>query len=107
MRTTRLITMSLATALSAATLGGPAPAFAASERPASQTPVPQPPPAWPADPQVIPRPHALATESGAGFDWDSAGIGAAAVLGTVAIGAAGVAVVRRRRVGAFPLGSND
>jgi hypothetical protein len=113
MRTTRLITASLATALSAAALGAPAPAFPAGVSAAadlggsgSQAPVPQQAPTWPTDPQVIPRPHALATNSGAGFDWDSAGIGAATVLGAITMGTAGVALVRRRRVGGFRLGSS-
>lgn len=107
MRTTRPIVASLAAALTAAALGGPAPAFPANKRPGSQRPVPQPAPTWPASPQVIPRPHALATESGGGLDWDSAGIGAATVLATITIGTVGIAVVRRRRVGGIPLGGTD
>jgi len=37
-----------------------------------------------------------------GFDWGSAGIGAATVVGTVAIGIAAVAEVRRRRIARPP-----
>jgi hypothetical protein len=106
MRTTRLITTSLATALSAAALGAPTPAVAAGDGQDAQTPVPRPAPTWPADPHVIPRSDAPAAVSGAGFDWDSAGIGAATVLGAIAVGTAGVAVVRRRRVAGFRLGSS-
>jgi hypothetical protein len=106
MRTTRHITISLATALCAAALGAPTPALAAGERQDAQTPVPRPAPTWPADPHVISRSDALVAESRAGFDWDSAGIGAATVLGAIAMGTAGVAVVRRRRVAGFPLGSS-
>ena len=64
----------------------------------SETPVPQPAPTWPVNPQTIPRPHEVAVEAGSGFDWDSASIGAATVLGAFAVGSAGVAVVRRRRI---------
>jgi hypothetical protein len=103
MRTTRLTTASLATVLSAAALGTPA-ALAAYGGQGSETPVPQPP-TWPVNPQVIPRPHEAA-DSGAGFDWDSAGIGAATVLGAFAMGTASVAVVRRRRVGGVSLSNH-
>ncbi len=98
MRTTRLTTTSLATALSVAALGAPASAFAAGGQ-ASEPPVPSPP-TWPVDPQVIPPPPEVAVDagSGSGFDWDSAGIGAATILGAFAMGSAGVAVVRRRRL---------
>jgi len=96
--TTRLTAASLATMLSAAAIGAPASAVAAGDRPAPETPVPQPAPTWPTDPQVIPRADSVLTESDTGLDWDSAGLGAATVLGAFAIGTAGVAVVRRRRV---------
>ena len=99
MRTTRLTTASLATVVSAAVIGAPASAMPApGGGQASETPVPQPAPTWPVDPQVIPRPHEVAADSGFGVDWDSAGIGAATVLGAFAMGTAGVAVVRRRRI---------
>jgi hypothetical protein len=98
MRTTRRTTASLATVLSAAALGAPATALAAGDGQASGTPVPQPAPTWPLDPQVIPRLHEVTADSVGSFDWDSAGIGAATILGAIAMGTAGVAVVRRRRV---------
>jgi hypothetical protein len=106
MRTTRRTTASLATVLSAALLGAPGAALAAGDAGASETPVPQPAPTWPVNPQVIPRPHEVAADSSAGFDWDSAGIGAATVLGAFAVGTAGVAVVRRRRVTRVSLSSH-
>jgi hypothetical protein len=98
MRTTRLTTASLATVLSAAALGAPASALAAADGQASETPARQSAPTWPIDPQAIPRPHEVSTETGTGFDWDSAGIGAATVLCAFAMGTTGVVVVRRRRV---------
>jgi hypothetical protein len=99
MRTTRLTTASLATALSAVAIGMPAPALAAGSGNAADTPLPQAP-TWPVDPQVIPPPPEVAADAGAGsgFDWDAAGIGAATVFGAFAMGTAGVAVVRRRRI---------
>jgi hypothetical protein len=105
MRTTRLTTASLATVLSAAVVGAPASALAAGGE-ASETPVPQAAPTWPVNPQVIPRAHEVTTQSGSGLDWDSAGIGAATVLGAFAIGTAGVAGVRRRRVTRVSLGDH-
>jgi hypothetical protein len=98
MPTTRRTTASLATVLSAAALGAPAAALAAGDGQASEKPVAQSAPTWAVDPQVIPRSNEAAADSGPGFHWDSAGIGAATVLGTFAIGTAAVAVVRRRRV---------
>jgi hypothetical protein len=95
MRTTRRTTASLATVLSAAALGARATALAAGDGQAAGTPVPQPAPTWPLDPQVIPRSHEVTADSGGSFDWDSAGIGAATILGAFAMG---TAVVRRRRV---------
>jgi hypothetical protein len=106
MRTSRLTTASLAAVLSTALLGTPASAMPAPVGHESQTPLPQPAPTWPVDPQVIPRSHEVATDSGSGLDWDSAGIGAATVLGAFAMGTAGAAVVRRRRVRRVPLSSH-
>jgi hypothetical protein len=103
MRTTRRTTASLAAVLSAAVLGAPASALAAGGEQDSRTPVSQPAPTWPTDPQVIPRPQVVAVDSGATFDWGSAGIGAATVLGAFAMGTAGVAIVRRSRVGRMSL----
>jgi hypothetical protein len=107
MRTTRLTTASLATALSAVAIGMPTSAVAAGGGQAAEPPVPSPP-TWPVDPQVIPPPPEVAPEagSGPGFDWDSAGIGAATVLGVFAMGTAGVAVVRRRRITRVSLGNH-
>ena len=102
MRTTHRTTASLAAVLSAAALAAPASALAsiparAIDGGASDTPVPQPAPTWPTDPQVIPRAQEVTADPGTGFDWESAGIGAATILGAFAMGTAGVATVRRRR----------
>jgi len=53
------------------------------------------PPTWPAHPQPLHAPVAVATTAGEGFDWGSAGIGAAAMAGLILIALAGVLVVRR------------
>lgn len=112
MRTTRT-TASVATILSAAALGvpaaalgAPAAALADGSGPASETPVPHTAPTWPVDPQVIPREHEVVADAGSSFDWDSAGIGAATVLGAFAMGTAGLAVVRRRRVARVSLSNH-
>jgi hypothetical protein len=101
MRTPRFTTASFATALSVAALAAPASAVQApaGAGPAAEPPVPSPP-TWPVDPQVIPPTHQVVADAGSasGFDWDSAGIGAATILGAFAMGTAGVAVVRRRRL---------
>jgi|1185.fasta_scaffold20542_2 hypothetical protein len=96
--TTRLTTASLASVLSAGVLGAPAAALAAGGGQGSEAPVPQSAPTWPTDPQVLLRPDDVAADSGSTFDWESAGMGAATVLGVFAMGTAGVVVVRRRRV---------
>jgi hypothetical protein len=56
------------------------------------------PPTWPATPQPITAPRVVVSAPSSGLDWGSAGVGAAAVLGTFAIAAAGVVGLRRRRV---------
>jgi hypothetical protein len=56
------------------------------------------PPTWPVTPQPISSPRVVASAPSSGLDWGSAGVGAAAVLGTFAIGAAGVLGLRRRRI---------
>jgi hypothetical protein len=56
------------------------------------------PPTWPVTPQPLASPRVVASAPSSGLDWGSAGIGAAAVLGTVAIAAAGVLGMRRRRI---------
>jgi hypothetical protein len=56
------------------------------------------PPTWPAAPQPISAPRVVVSAPSSGLDWGSAGVGAAAVLGTFAIAAAGVVGLRRRRV---------
>ena len=123
MRTTRLITAPLAAALTAAALVGPAAAGAADTHnqpngwhtgtsqgslsslgaqdardaaTLSVTTVPGPP-TWPANPQPIARPSAVAEAPDSGFDWLSAFIGAAAA-GLLAIALAGIVGVRRRRI---------
>ena len=62
---------------------------------ADTTPV-APPPTWPANPQPIGQPDQAVSASSSGFDWDSAGMGAAAAA-LFAIALAGVAGLRRRR----------
>jgi hypothetical protein len=56
------------------------------------------PPTWPASPQPVTTPRVVVSASSSGLDWGSAGVGAAAVLGTFAIAAAGVLGLRRRRI---------
>jgi hypothetical protein len=56
------------------------------------------PPTWPVTPQPISSPRVVASAPSSGLDWGSAGLGAAAVLGTFAIAAAGVLGLRRRRI---------
>src|SRR5436189_3709226 len=53
------------------------------------------PPTWPAHPQPLHAPVAVATTAGEGFDWGSAGIGAAAMAGLILIALAGVISIRR------------
>src|SRR5690242_12509418 len=85
----RLISLPVATALSAAAFAGPA---AASHSHLPGPPMwptkPQPitsyayqlpgPPTWPTNPQPIAAYHSTVQAAGGGLDWDSAGIGAAA-----------------------------
>jgi hypothetical protein len=56
------------------------------------------PPAWPANPQPITRPLAVASAPSSGLDWGSAGIGAVAGVGACAISLVGIGGLRRRRV---------
>jgi hypothetical protein len=56
------------------------------------------PPTWPAAPQPISAPRVVVSAPSSGLDWGSAGIGAAAVLTTFAIAAAGVLGLRRHRI---------
>jgi hypothetical protein len=51
-----------------------------------------------ATPPTKPRPSAVADAPASGFDWGSAGIGAAAGIGASAIALAGTAGMRRRRL---------
>ena len=112
MRKSRLISVPLAAILSAAALAGPAAAqdpATSGGRPdvvgnpnvshritshASQLPGP---PTWPTDPQPITQYRSSVEATDTGFDWDSAGIGAAASFTILAAGMAGLAGVRRRR----------
>ena len=110
MRTTRLITAALAAALTTAAVAGPAAAEPANAHnqpngrhagtshaaTLSET-TPPVPPTWPADPQPIAAPSAVAEAPDAGLDWLSAFIGAAAA-GLFAIALAGIADLRRRRI---------
>jgi hypothetical protein len=56
------------------------------------------PPTWPAAPEPITAPRVVVSAPSSGLDWGSAGVGAAAVLGTFAIAGAGLVGLRRRRV---------
>jgi hypothetical protein len=56
------------------------------------------PPSWPAAPQPITAPRVVVSAPSSGLDWGSAGVGAAAVLGTFAIAGAGAVGLRRHRV---------
>jgi hypothetical protein len=82
MRSTRTFA---AAVLSAATLASPA--FA----------MPGDPPPKPARPLVM-QTAASSDETSSGFDWSSAGIGAAGGVGAFAIALAGIAGTRRRRL---------
>jgi hypothetical protein len=55
-------------------------------------------PSWPASPQPVVRRHVVVSSSDPGFDWASAGIGAATVAGAFAIALTGTVALRRRRV---------
>ena len=85
MRTTRIITVLLAALLTAAILAGPAAAVPTDVISGGST-SPDPGP-------VVER-----TVEASGFDWGSAGIGAAAGIGAFAIVLAGTAGMRRRRL---------
>jgi hypothetical protein len=60
------------------------------------TPV-APPPTWPTNPQPVGQQGAAVNASSSGFDWDSAGMGAAGAAAAFAIVLAGMAGMRRRR----------
>jgi hypothetical protein len=55
------------------------------------------PPTWPTNPQPLPAYHSTVQATDAGFDLDSAAIGAAGSTAILAAAIAGVAGVRRRR----------
>jgi len=55
------------------------------------------PPTWPASPQPTTQPRLVVNARDSGFDWPSAGIGAGAVTGALALGFAGTLGLRRRR----------
>jgi hypothetical protein len=82
MRSTRTLA---AAVLSAATLASPAFAMRAD------------PPQKPARPPAM-QTAASSDETSSGFDWSSAGIGAAGGVGAFAIALAGIAGTRRRRL---------
>jgi len=63
-----------------------------------ETTPPAHPPTGPANGQPITRPPAVVATPASGFDWGSAGVGAAAVLGACAITLAAILGVRRRTV---------
>jgi hypothetical protein len=86
MRTTRIISVPLAALLTAAAVAGPA---AAVPTDAGRTPPTL---------QHIVQPIAPVEARSSGFDWGSAGIGAAGGVGALAIALAGTTGMRRRRV---------
>jgi hypothetical protein len=85
MRPARIITIPLAAVLSAAAVAGPAAA----------APLDAGKPSLPASPTV--QPIAPVDARSVGFDWSSAGIGAAGGVGVLAIALAGSTGLRRRR----------
>jgi hypothetical protein len=88
MRATRIITASLAAVLAAGALAGPA--TARIDPPLGRPDL--------APPTLTPTPQPNADAPRSGFDWGSAGIGAAAGVGAFAIALAGTAGMRRRTV---------
>ena len=123
MRKSRLISLPLAAVLSVAACAGPAAARpdvarnpnvahrstssasslpADPTRPTDQKPISSyasapVPPTWPTNPQAITEYRGSVQATDNGFDWDSAGIGAAVSAAILAAGLAGFAVMRRRR----------
>ena len=113
MRPTRTITASLAAVLGAAALAGPAAAGQHSANDSAKANVYVPPAAVytaapandsakanvyvPPNPQPINRRVPATSASPSGFDWGSAGIGAAVVVGAFLIALGGAAGLRRRR----------
>jgi hypothetical protein len=105
MRKSRLISLPLAATLSAAAFAGPA-AAANLPGPPTWPTNPQPitsyathppgPPTWPTNPQPITAYRSTVQATDAGFDWGSAGIGAAASTAIRATGIAGLSGMRRR-----------
>jgi hypothetical protein len=113
MRTTRTITASLAAVLGVAALAGPAAAGQQGANDSAKANVYVPPAALsttapangsakanvhaPPSPQPIDRHVAAASpSSSSGFDWGSAGIGAAVVVGAFLVALCGAAGLRRR-----------
>ena len=129
MRTTRYITASLCAVLGAAALAGPAaagqqgaadsakadvyvPPAALSTATPAKADVYVPPAALSAanpgthapNPKPI-RPHVPATSApSAGFDWGSAAIGAAVIVGALLLGLGGAELRRRRQIQPAPVG---
>jgi hypothetical protein len=85
MRTPRIITVLLAALLTAAILAGPAAAVPTDVISGGSTSPDQ-------------GPVVLRTVESSGFDWGSAGIGAAGAVGAFAIVLAGTTGMRRRRL---------
>jgi hypothetical protein len=107
MRTSRLISALPAAAVTAALLAGPAGAVSHLPGPPTWPTHPTPitevvplpgPPTWPKNPRPIGENHASVAATDGGLDWESAGIGAAAGIATLATGLAGATGVRRRRI---------
>jgi hypothetical protein len=86
MRTTRIITLPLAALLTSAAVAGPAAAGPADGGPTPPTPQ--------HIVQLVPPVDARSS----GFDWRSAGIGAAGGVGALAVALAGTTGMRRRRL---------
>ena len=86
MRTIRIITVPLAALLATAAAAGPAAAVPADLG------------LTPPTSQHIVQPFPVVDAEPSGFDWDSAGIGAAGGVGALAVAFAGTTCLRRRRL---------
>jgi len=98
MTRTFVVTVALALSLAVAPAAFAIPADVNTPNVKAQVALQNGPPTWPANPQPLSAPKSsvvVATTAGDGFDWGSAGIGAAAMAGLVLVALAGVVVVRR------------
>lgn len=106
MRTPRLIPVPLATGLTLVAIANPAaasdnarvPTWPTHPKPITEYATQPPgPPQWPTDPQPLTSYRTSVQTSDGDFDWGSAGIGAAVVVGAFLIALGGAAGFRRRR----------